>query len=379
MSAKPTIERRSGNDRRKSHDWLDASQPEQRKPSWPEQRMQFITRYLLALIGLIYFGLSPERAPLFVSLATLNVFLAIYCLYNTYNFYWAYRHQDSSDRRRIFMWVDIGVVTACLSIDPNTVPVSMLAYVLIIMGNGMRYGMTLFRESITAAFALCALALGTRYSVAELPVTAGMTFLVAFAAFIVVYCYALMERISASQRELVKHSRYDPLTGLLNRRGLYESAELILQLLSRSNHHLTVIFADMDRFKLVNDTKGHAEGDRILRTVGRMLTRVVRNSDLVARYGGDEFVLILPEATAEQASRVTTSLRRQIQELVEETGIPFGVSFGVKQVAACSTNIHDLLVEVDRDMYRAKRNTKTQQRDLETPLSRSLCNETPST
>jgi len=341
--------------------------------------MQFITRYLFALIGLIYFSLSPERSPLFVSLTTLHIFIALYSLYNTYSFYWAYRHKESSDRQRIHMWVDIGAVTVCLGLDPNTVPVSLLAYILIIMGNGMRYGMALFRESIAATFALCASALALRYSSAALPVTAGMAFLAAFAAFIVVYCYALMERIAASQRELVRNSRYDPLTGLLNRRGLYESAELILQLLSRSNNHLTVIFADMDRFKLVNDTKGHAEGDRVLRTVARMLTRVVRNSDLVARFGGDEFVLILPEATAEQASRVTATLRRQIQKLVEETGIPFGVSFGVKQVAACSTNIHDLLVEVDRDMYRAKRRTKREKSDTRSPLAQDLCNESPST
>ena len=379
MSASPSaVERRSGGDRRKSPQWLETAQSDQRTPSWAEQRMQFITRYLFALIGILYFAGVPERAPLYVSLTALYLFLSAYAIYNTFSFYRAHRTVDSRHRRKIHMWVDIGMVTACLAFDPNTVPISMLAYVLIIMGNGMRYGMALFRECIAATFLLCGLVLTLRHNVMGMPLTGGVAFLVALAAFIIVYCYALMARIADTQNELVKHSRFDHLTGILNRRGLYESAELVMQLLSRNNRSLTVIFADMDRFKLVNDTKGHAQGDRVLRSVGRMLSRAVRSSDLVARYGGDEFVLILPEATADQAARVTTTLQRQIKELVAEVGVPFGVSFGVRQVAAGSTNIHDLLVEVDREMYRAKHGPDTRPASVTATAAGEVCGNTSS-
>lgn len=338
--------------------------------------MQFITRYLFALFVLFYFNAVSTGAPFLLSLTAVNTLIGAYVLFNTWQLFLAYRSTEPTTNHRFLMWIDIGMITIGLTIDPNTVPLTILAYVLIILGNGMRYGMTLFREALAVTFVLCALALSVRYGINPEPMSGGVASLVALAAFIVIYCYALMERIDASQRELVKLSRFDALTGLLNRRGLFESAELVMQLLNRGNHHLTVIFADLDRFKLVNDTKGHAEGDRVLRAVGRMLKRAVRGSDLVARYGGDEFVLILPDATSEQAVRVTATLRRQINELVAEVGVPFGASFGIRQVMAGGTDLHQLLVEVDREMYRAKHGNEVPRATAGNTVDLDTCGQT---
>lgn len=356
MSANPqkTRERRSGQDRRRGQYHLLDSSSEVSIPSWSEQRLQFLTRYLFGLLGFIYFNLNPESAPYWIPLTYLNRLLALYCVFNTFAYFKASRGHCSLKRCRFNMWVDLGMVTSCVINDPYAIPVSLLAYAMVIMGNGMRYGMPLFRESIIGAFIGGALALTIRYGTSMEQLSGGLIFLCAFSALIVLYCYVLMERITRSQRELKQLSRYDALTGILNRRGLYESADLVFQLLNRGEHHATIIFADMDRFKAVNDTRGHAEGDRVLREMGKLMRRAVRSSDLVARYGGDEFVLILPEATAEQAARITRTLETGIQDLAAEVGVDFGCSFGVREIQVADTDFHAVLEDVDREMYRAK-------------------------
>ncbi|GAB4347507.1 MAG: hypothetical protein Kow006_07320 [Gammaproteobacteria bacterium] len=319
--------------------------------------MQFITRYLFAAMGVLYLVAAEGHPPHLLGFGELLGLLAAYALFNTVWFAKALRSRGERTPHRFLMWVDVVLMALFLVVDPYPVPLSILAFVMIIIGNGMRYGIGMFREALLACFSASALSLSIRHGLLDEPMNAGIAFLIALAALIVIYCYALMERIHASQLELLKLSRYDPLTGLLNRRGLFESAEILFQYLRRSGHPVTVIFADMDRFKLVNDTRGHAEGDRVLRAVGRILKRAVRGSDLVARYGGDEFVIILPDATTEQAARVTTTLRRQISELVDEIDVPIGVSFGIREMVAEEIDLHQVLIEVDRDMYRSKHRT----------------------
>lgn len=347
-------ERRSGRDRRRSHYHLLDSTGAGRIPPWSEQRLQFLTRYLFVVLGFVYFNLNPDSAPYWIPLVYLNGIFVCYAAFNTYAYFKASRGRSSLARCRFNMWIDLCMVTSCVVNDPYTIPVSLLAYAMVIMGNGMRYGIPLFRESIIGAFVCSALALSVRYGTTMEQLSGGMIFLCAFAALIVLYCYVLMERITRSQQELEKLSRYDALTGLLNRRGLHESVDLVFQLLSRGDHRATIIFADMDRFKLVNDSRGHAEGDRVLRAMGELMRATVRSSDLVARYGGDEFVLILPEATEEQASRVTAALREGVDKLAAAVGVDFGCSFGVREIAMADTDFLAILDEVDREMYRAK-------------------------
>lgn len=347
-------ERRSGQDRRRSHYHRLDTSGSMRIPSWVELRVQFLTRYLFIALGFIYFNLNPDSAPFWIPLVYLNGICGAYTLFNTYAYYQASHGYRSHQRFRFNMWIDLLMVTTCVVNDPYAIPVSLLAYAMVIMGNGMRYGMALFREAIIGAFVLGALALTARYSGVAGQLSGGMIFLCAFSASIVLYCYVLMERINRSQQELEKLSRYDALTGLLNRRGLYESAAIVFQLLSRTDHGATIIFADMDRFKLVNDRRGHAEGDRVLQSMGKLLRDAVRSSDLVARFGGDEFVIILPEATPEQATRVTQKLQADIQDLATQVGIDFGCSFGVREIKVADVDFQAVLDEVDRDMYRAK-------------------------
>jgi diguanylate cyclase (GGDEF)-like protein len=111
------------------------------------------------------------------------------------------------------------------------------------------------------------------------------------------------------RRRLDLVSRTDPLTGCLNRRGFQESCERLLAHGRRTGEHVTLLIVDLDDFKAVNDSRGHAAGDEVLRWVGARLHAEVRAGDVVARLGGDEFAFLMPGAdSAEVAARVTAVL-----------------------------------------------------------------------
>lgn len=136
----------------------------------------------------------------------------------------------------------------------------------------------------------------------------------------------------------------DSLTGLLNRHGLFAAAAHALAQARRSGRPLTVVIVDLNGFKLVNDRQGHAAGDRILSTLARAWRPVLRDSDVVARYGGDEFVLVLPDTDRSGALETMQRLRSHS---------PIAWSFGLA-VATPDRGLDDLLADADADLYRAK-------------------------
>ena len=146
-------------------------------------------------------------------------------------------------------------------------------------------------------------------------------------------------------------ARTDELTGLLNRRGL---AEQLLELGRRWT--LGVMMADIDGFKVINDAHGHVAGDAALQEVGARLRNAVRQRDLVARWGGDEFLVVCPDITAENIGTVAEKLLAVVCErpvLIGGTSVPVGISVGWALAADGAAAEH--LVEVaDEAMYRAK-------------------------
>ncbi|MBI5462443.1 MAG: diguanylate cyclase [Gammaproteobacteria bacterium] len=343
-------ERRSHPDRRAHpHDGFQA-----RAPGWPEQMIQFLTRYLFVALGILFFNFTQGIDPVWMTRLQLNTAYAVYFVINSTLFWHASRQHISPRRYRIAMWVDIAITAISVLNDPYAIPPSLLVFIMVVLGNGMRYGMRLFREALIGCFAAAMLVLSLRYASDSTSISPGLVFLNLFGGIILVYAYILMGRIEHSRTQLEQRSRIDTLTGLLNRRGLLETADYLFGQLQRDRDRLVVMFADLDKFKLINDTHGHATGDEVLKRFARILRGTLRNSDIAARMGGDEFVLILNDTDAEQAEGVAQRIQQQVAECAAAHRLECSVTIGLGEAPTHGNTLADLLAQVDRALYHAK-------------------------
>jgi diguanylate cyclase (GGDEF)-like protein len=144
----------------------------------------------------------------------------------------------------------------------------------------------------------------------------------------------------------------DPLTGLLNRRGFDERAREAL----RRQAAAAIVMCDLDQFKRLNDEKGHDAGDRALCLFAEVLRQGLRPSDLVARLGGEEFALVLPGCTADQAGRALARVAQTLAAELEKAAVPpFTASFGVASFPTQGEKLEDLLRLADTALYQSKR------------------------
>lgn len=149
----------------------------------------------------------------------------------------------------------------------------------------------------------------------------------------------------------------DELTGLPNRRAVIAYAEDLMNQVRSRDGRLSVLMIDVDRFKQVNDTHGHAVGDEVLRHLAQMLPTGLRSRDRLGRLGGEEFVVILPDATVDQAVQVAERMREAIQNTAARTSageLRLTISIGVSQTLGPRDSIISLLDRADRALYKAK-------------------------
>jgi len=151
----------------------------------------------------------------------------------------------------------------------------------------------------------------------------------------------------------------DALTGCLNRRAFMERLDREIDRVRRYDIELSIMMIDLDRFKEVNDTRGHLVGDLVLRQMGDLLRREVRSVDLAARYGGEEFIIVLPDTTPEGALVFAERLRKRVMVRdFAESGDPISitVSIGVAHVTRESSSLEPetLIAKADEALYRAK-------------------------
>ncbi|GAA2719222.1 putative bifunctional diguanylate cyclase/phosphodiesterase [Cellulomonas aerilata] len=203
-------------------------------------------------------------------------------------------------------------------------------------------------------------ATGSLYSAAFFPADDG----------VVVHLRAASHVMSALARDAL----HDPLTDLPNRRLLDEYLGMALTRIARHRHPVGVLFCDVDNLKWVNDRLGHAAGDRLLRHVARRIRAAVRDEDFVARFGGDEFVVVvqdLPdlEAVSALAERVLAAVRGDLT--LDAVSLHAGVSIGVA-VATEAMTAAQVLSRADSALYRAKRQGRGRTRAFDTALSREV-------
>lgn len=149
----------------------------------------------------------------------------------------------------------------------------------------------------------------------------------------------------------------DPLTGLYNRRELDQRLNEEIGRATRYGHDLQVMFIDLDEFKKVNDICGHAKGDDVLKEIASKLKQTVRRHDISARYGGDEFVLVLPEITTESAKNVGEKIIEMIENIEINGSINISASIGIRQFNHQYPTA-DLIKGADNAMYVAKNGGK---------------------
>ena len=149
----------------------------------------------------------------------------------------------------------------------------------------------------------------------------------------------------------------DELTGLMNRRGFMMLAEHQRSLADRKGTSLSLVFIDIDRFKLINDQFGHEEGDRALRELTGLLLRTFRRSDLVARLGGDEFIVLMADINSDGLRTVLDRVRKNIAAFNQESGFGWRLTISLGVVvydAAHPASLEALMASADQAMYREK-------------------------
>lgn len=165
-----------------------------------------------------------------------------------------------------------------------------------------------------------------------------------------------LERLNDELQEL---SNRDPMTHAYNRRYFSEASQKMLNLAKRNNQEITIMMLDIDYFKKINDTYGHAVGDDVIIDLAQNLEKCVRTSDIVSRFGGEEFVVLLYDVSLDAAIVIAEKIRNKIenhQVITHEKSINYTVSFGVAQYdeSLDEYNIEKTLKRSDKALYHAK-------------------------
>lgn len=150
----------------------------------------------------------------------------------------------------------------------------------------------------------------------------------------------------------------DELTTLYNRRYFNKIFPQEVKKASRYDYPLSIAFGDLDNFKKYNDKLGHSEGDKLLKKIGKRIKKVVRYTDIICRYGGDEFVIVLPFNDKSQVYRVCEKLKKEIAEITKNADIKITVSFGTATFDSSQDDQDSLLKKADEALYLAKKQGK---------------------
>ena len=164
-----------------------------------------------------------------------------------------------------------------------------------------------------------------------------------------------LDKLELKMRKL---AAYDDLTGLLNRKVFYRSCEKLHSISLRNKQNYSILMIDMDEFKNINDTYGHSSGDKVLSTFGELSRETARDSDIIARLGGEEFAFFLPNTNIEQAKTFTKRLCEKIRKkavISDNKFIQYTVSIGIA-LNSCDPEqtMIDTLKMADKALYKAK-------------------------
>ena len=183
------------------------------------------------------------------------------------------------------------------------------------------------------------------------------------------YCAAI-ERARLYE-EAERMATIDPLTGLNNRRCFFDMAQIEFERALRYQHPVSIIMLDIDFFKNVNDSHGHLIGDAVLKIIADRCRMVLRSSDKIGRYGGEEFVILLPQTALSMAEKTAERIRKLVCDrplLIENVKINMTVSLGVSCMdEESSLTLEQVLDQADQALYQAKQSGRNRVRTWQDP------------
>lgn len=172
----------------------------------------------------------------------------------------------------------------------------------------------------------------------------------------------LVARIKAKLRKYHLYEsliKFDTLTQVLNRRAFMSQLTIEMERVERYNRILSLLMIDIDNFKRINDKYGHPVGDAVLKSIGIALQSNFRDIDFIGRYGGEEFLICMPEANKEKCLLASNRLRTKIEDnSTIEPSISFTISGGIAEAPLHGLNVKTILLNVDKALYTAKKNGK---------------------
>lgn len=175
------------------------------------------------------------------------------------------------------------------------------------------------------------------------------------------------EDLKEANKKLRRLAITDELTGAFNKRYMIEKIQENIDLYDRTNSCFSIMMVDIDRFKAINDTYGHNMGDHVLQKIAEVILQRIRKTDILARWGGDELIILLPNTQLEAALKVAEDIRAKTSNLLIKNGPSITISIGVSDNIGCDC-IDTVVERADNFMYRAKsagRNSVQYQQDID--------------
>lgn len=313
-------------------------------------------QWLLLILAVLYFFIPTRPIT-----NTDAVIITMVC-YAT--FVMAFRYLISSARETrwrlaLETWAMISFITLIIWHTGQVDSPLLNLYLLVIIACAITLGkiMTVLEVILIAA---CYLYMG--YASYSSDIFAPETFTILMAKFspflLVAYVTSMLSSdILYAKKKITVLSQTDELTGLLNMRAFNTVLEKEISRATRYNHPFTVIMIDVDRLKHVNDRYGHPAGSRLVQVIGEAISNCTRNSDVVARYGGDEFVALLTHTSAEHARHAAERIRSAIDNTsfdMEGNRISSTVSIGIASYPDCVDEADQVLSKADVALYRSK-------------------------
>ncbi len=330
-------------------------------PHYEPEREQALLRMSLGALVTAGYGLLAwlDGGP--AELASFHA-VALYLAYGIVVYLLVNRANGSRSQLRLIVTTVLDQMLLMIVLaagGPITLPM-LWATFLCLIGAGCRYGKRMLALScVIALVGVFALSLWQAWWILNRPAALGIGLSILGAS---VYLGILVARLGSENRDLARKAGTDPLTGLSNRYALEQTIGRAVSAVSTGQEGATaLLLIDLDGFKEVNDTYGHAVGDVVLRTFAELLTRRVRTTDTVARLGGDEFVVLARHVTGNSAVQtVANGVHAVLAEMthVQDRMVNVSASIGAclisRELKPLYTDIAGLMRAADRAMYRAK-------------------------